>query len=99
VSEVKNIIISIIIFILWSVGCFLSGYILSNRQAIKRIEQSNNELAEKQRELDELIKSTDDRIRNIREQLLAEISNNGATTKELSKLVEQIRKQRINIQI
>lgn len=96
-SEIKNIIISIIIFILWSFGCFVSGYILSNRQAVKRIEQSNNELAEKQRELDELIKSTDDRIRNIREQLLAEISNNGATTKELSKLVEQIRKQRINI--
>ena len=98
-SEIKNIIISIIIFILWSAGCFVSGYILSNRQAVKRIEQSNNELAEKQRELDELIKSTDDRIRNIREQLLAEISNNGATTKELSKLVEQIRKQKLNIKV
>lgn len=96
-SEVKNIIISIIIFILWSFGMFGFGYILSNRQAVKRIEQSNNELAEKQRELDELIKSTDDRIRNIRDQLLAKISNNGATTKELSKLVEQIRKQRINL--
>lgn len=96
-NEVKNIIISIIIFVLWSFGMFGFGYFLSNSRAIKRINDTNQQLEEKQRELDEIIRTTDDRIRNIREQLFAEVSNNGATTTELSKLVEQIRKQRINI--
>lgn len=96
-SEFKNIIISIIIFILWSFGMFGFGYLLSNSRAIKRINDTNTELAEQQRKYDELIKSTDERIRNIRAELSQQISNNGKTTEELSKLIEVIRKQKLDI--
>ena len=98
-SEVKNLIIIIVIFVLCNIGCFVSGYLLSNSRAIKRINDTNTELAEQQRKYDELIKSTDERIRNIREQLLAEISNNGKATEELSGIIEQIRKQKLNIKV
>lgn len=98
-SEFKNIIISIIIFILWSFGMFCFGYLLSNSRAIKRINDTNTELAEQQRKYDELIKSTDERIRNIRTELSQQISNNGKATKELSGIIEQIRKQKLNIKI
>lgn len=98
-SEFKNIIISIIIFILWSFGMFGFGYLLSNSRAIKRINDTNTELAEQQRKYDELIKSTDERIRNIRAELSKQISNNGKATEELSGIIEQIRKQKLNIKV
>ena len=98
-SEIKNIIISIIIFILWSFGMFGFGYLLSNSRAIKRINDTNTELAEQQRKYDELIKSTEERIRNIRAELSQQISNNGKTTEELSGIIEQIRKQKLNIKV
>lgn len=98
-SEFKNIVISIIIFILWSFGMFGFGYLLSNSRAIKRINDTNLELAEQQRKYDELIKSTDERIRNIRAELSQQISNNGKTTEELSGIIEQIRKQKLNIKV
>lgn len=98
-SEFKNIIISIIIFILWSFGMFGFGYLLSNSRAIKRINDTNTELAEQQRKYDELIKSTDERIRNIRTELSQQISNNGKATEELSGIIEQIRKQKLNIKV
>lgn len=98
-SEVKNFIIIIVIFVLCNIVCFVSGYLLSNSRAIKRINDTNTELAEQQRKYDELIKSTDERIRNIREQLSQQISNNGKATEELSGIIEQIRKQKLNIKI
>lgn len=98
-SEFQKVIISFILLILLCIGCFVSGYLLSNQRAIKRINDTNTELAEQQRKYDELIKSTDERIRNIRTELSKQISNNGKATEELSGIIEQIRKQRINIQI
>lgn len=99
-SEIyKGIIISFVVFLLWSFGCFVGGYLLSNSRAIKRINDTNTELAEQQRKYDELIKSTDERIRNIRAELSKQISNNGKATEELSGIIEQIRKQKLNIQI
>lgn len=98
-DTIKGMVICFIILVLWSIGCFSFGYILSDRQATKRIEQTNNELAEQQRKYDELIKSTDERIRDIREQLSTKVSDNGKATKELSGIIEQIRKQKLDIQI
>ena len=93
----KGIIIAFVVFIVWSAGCFMSGYLLSNSRAIKRINDTNTELAEQQRKYDELIKSTNERIRNIRAELSQQISNNGKTTEELSNLIETIRKQKLDI--
>ena len=96
-SEIKSIIISVIILILWSCGCFIGGYLLSGRRAVERIKQTNIELAEQQQKYDDLIRKSEERISNIREQLLREVSDNGKTATELSKLVEQIRKQKLDI--
>ena len=96
-SEIKSIIISVIILILWSCGCFIGGYLLSDRRSVERIKQTNIELAEQQQKYDDLIRKSEERISNIREQLLREVSDNGKTATELSKLVEQIRKQKLDI--
>ena len=96
-ETIKGFIIAFVVFIVWSAGCFLGGYLLSNSRATKRINDTNLELAEQQRKYDELIKSTDERIRNIRAELSQQISNNGKATEELSKLIEIIRKQKLDI--
>lgn len=103
-SEFKNIIISIIIFILWSFGMFGFGYLLSNKRATEQLNQANRELAEQQqrydnliRETEERIKLTDERIRNIREELSGKVVDNGQTITELSNIIEQIKRQRIDI--
>lgn len=96
-SEIKNFIVGIIVFIVWSAIMFVSGYLLSDRNATKRINEANNELAEQQRKYDELIKETDERIRDIREQLLGKVLDNGKTAKELSGIIEQIKRQRIDL--
>lgn len=98
-SEFQKVIISFVLLILLCIGCFFGGYLLSNSRAIKRINDTNTELAEQQRKYDELIKSTDERIRNIRIELSQQISNNGKATEELSGIIEQIRKQKLNIKI
>ena len=98
-SEFQKIIISFVLLILLCIGCFFGGYLLSNSRAIKRINDTNTELAEQQRKYDELIKSTDERIRNIRTELSQQISNNGKATEELSGIIEQVRKQKLNIKV
>lgn len=98
-SEFQKVIISFVLLILLCIGCFFGGYLLSNSRAIKRINDTNTELAEQQRKYDELIKSTDERIRNIRTELSQQISNNGKATEELSGIIEQIRKQKLNIKV
>lgn len=98
-ETIKGFIIAFVVFILWSAGCFFGGYLLSNSRTIKRINDTNTELAEQQQKYDELIKSTDERIRNIRTELSQQISNNGKATEELSGIIEQIRKQKLNIKV
>lgn len=96
-SEIKNFIVGIIVFIIWSAIMFVSGYLLSDRNATKRIDEANNELAEQQQKYDKLIRETDERISNIRAELLREVSNNGKTAEKLSGIIEQIRKQKLDI--
>lgn len=103
-SEVKNFLIIIIIFVLCNIGCFCWGYLLSNRRAIEQLDKANQQLAEEQQRYDNLIRESKERIReaeqrisNIRTELLGKVSDNGETTKELSAIIEEIRKQRIDI--
>ena len=93
----KGFVISFIFCLLWSAGCFWLGYILCDRQATKRINNINQQLAEQQQRYEELIRTSDERIRNLKEELFGKISDNGATVNELSKLIEQIRKQKLPI--
>lgn len=103
-SEVKNLLIIIIIFVLCNIGCFCWGYLLSNRRAIEQLNEANKQLEAEQQRYDNLIRETKERIReaeqrvsDIRTELLGKVSDNGETTKELSTIIEEIRKQRIDI--
>lgn len=98
-SEVKNIIISIVIFLLWSAGMFGFGYLLSNSRATERINRANQQLAEQQQRYETLIRESEERISNIRKELFGTISNNEKATTELKGIIEQIRKQKLNIKI
>jgi signal transduction histidine kinase len=98
VNEIfKGFVGSIILFVIWSAFCFWLGYILCDRQATKRINDINQQLAEQQQRYEELIRTSEQRIRNIKEELFGKISDNGTTVNELTKLVEQIRKQKFPI--
>lgn len=93
----KSFITTIIVFVLWSCLCFGGGYLLCDKQATKRINQANQQLAEQQQKYDELIRTTDERIRSIKEELYKQMSSNGEAARELSKLIEQIRKQKLSV--
>lgn len=93
----KGFMVSVILFIVWSCLCFGGGYLLCDRQATKRINKINQQLAEQQQKYDELIRITDERIRNIKAELFGQIQDNGTTIDELSRLIEQIGKQKLNI--
>ena len=80
------------------------GYLLSNSRATERIEQANQQLAEEQQRYDNLIAETEERIRvadetirNIREELSGKVADNGQTITELSGIIEQIKRQRIDL--
>lgn len=96
-NDVKNIIIIIILFIVWSVGMFGTGYILSNRRTTEQLNQANRQLTDEQQKYDTAIREAEERVRDIRNKLLEQVSNNGEAAAELSKLVEQIRKQKLDI--
>lgn len=96
-SEIYKIIISFIVFILWSFGMFGFGYLLSNTRATEQLNKANRELREQQQKYDELIAETDERIRDIREQLSAKVLDNGKATTELRAIIEQIKRQRIDL--
>lgn len=100
----KGVIISFVVFLVWSCGCFFAGYILSNSRAVEHINNANREIAEQQQRYDDLIAETEERIRvaeqtvsDIREQLLGKVSDNGKASEELSKLIGQIRKQKLSL--
>ena len=109
----KGFLTTIIVLFLVCTGCFVAGYLLSNYQATERLNKANQQLEEQQRKYDQLIKESEARIRQsedrvreanerlsgIREELLGKVSDNGEATKELSAIIEQIRKQKLDIQI
>jgi len=97
VSEFQKVIISFVLLILWSAGCFFAGYILSNRRATEQLNKANRQLADEQQKYDTLVRETEERISNIREELRAKLSNNDKATTELRAIIEQIKGQRIDL--
>lgn len=96
-SEIYKIIISFIVFIIWSFGMFGFGYLLSNTRATEQLNQANRQLTEQQQKYDTLVRETEERISNIREELRAKLSNNDKATTELRAIIEQIKRQRIDL--
>lgn len=96
-SEIYKIIISFIVFILWSFGMFGFGYLLSNQRATEQLNKANRQLADEQQKYDTLVRETEERISNIREELRAKLSVNDEATTELRAIIEQIKRQRIDL--
>lgn len=96
-SEFQKVIISFGVLILLCVGCFFAGYILSNKRATEQLNKANRQLADEQQKYASLVRETEERISNIREELRAKLSNNDKATTELRAIIEQIKRQRIDI--
>lgn len=96
-SEFEKTIISFVLLVILCVGCFFAGYLLSNRRATEQLNQANRQLADEQQKYDTLVRETEERISNIREELRAKLSNNDKATTELRAIIEQIKRQRIDI--
>lgn len=96
-SEIYKIIISFIVFILWSFGMFGFGYLLSNQRATEQLNKANRQLADEQQKYDTLVRETETRISNIREELRNKLSSNDKATTELRAIIEQIKRQRIDL--
>lgn len=96
-SEFNKVIISFVLLILLCIGCFFGGYLLSNTRATEQLNKANRQLADEQQKYDTLVRETEERISNIREELRAKLSNNDKATTELRSIIEQIKRQRIDL--
>lgn len=107
----KGIIGIIGFFIIYAAVWFFGGYFLCDRIATRKLENANQQLEAQQRKYDELIRASEERIRetearlrdanervsNIRNELLGKVSDNGTAVTELTAIIEQIEKQRIDL--
>lgn len=107
----KGIVGFIILFLLVCTGCFFAGYFLHNKRATDQLNEANRQIEAQQRRYDDLIRETKERIRqseervreanervaNIREELLGKVSANGEAERELSAIIEQVKRQRIDL--
>lgn len=103
-NAIKGIILACIVSLLWSGSCFFAGWLFCNRRANAELNRANQEITEQQRKYDELIRTSEERIRlanerlsSIREELSGKVADNGKASEELSKLIEQIKGQRIDL--
>ena len=93
----KSFVVTVIIIVCWSLLCFGGGYLLCDRIATERIDRANQQLEQQQQRIDELIRSSNERVQKLREELRAKVQANGEAARELSKLVDQIREQKLDI--
>ena len=95
-SEFKNVVISIIVFILWSIGCFVAG-ILYNTRTNGNIDNGDTEYQREQQQLDEQIAVTTTTISGITNDIQQEIYISTRAVRNIQELLEEIRKQRIDL--
>ena len=95
-SEIKNIIIIIVLFIIWSVGCFFGG-ILYNSRADGKIDDRDTEYQREQQQLNEQIATSTTTISGITNDIRQEIYISTRSVGNIQELLQEIRKQRIDI--
>lgn len=95
-SEIYKIIISFIVFILWSAGCFFAG-ILYNGRANGTINDRDTQYQQEQQQLDEQIATSTTTISGITNDIRQEIYISTRAVGNLQELLEEIRKQRIDL--
>ena len=95
-SEIKNFIIIIVLFILWSAGCFFGG-ILYNSRTNGKVDDRDREYQEQQQQLDEQIATSTTTISGITNDIRQEIYISTRAVGNIQELLQEIRKQRINL--
>ena len=95
-SEIQKVIISFILLILLCVGCFFAG-ILYNGRTNGTVDDRDNEYQQEQHKLDEQIAVTTGTISGITNDIRQEIYISTRAVGNLQELLEEIRKQRIDI--
>jgi hypothetical protein len=96
VSEFKNFIIIIILFILWSAGCFFAG-ILYNSRTNGAVDDRDTEYQREQQQLDEQIATSTTTISGLTNDIRQEIYISTRAVGNIQELLEEIGKQRIYI--
>lgn len=92
----KGFLVAIIIFILWSTGCFFAG-VLYNSRTNGATNDRDTEYQREQQQLDEQIAITTGTISNITNDIRQEIYISTRAVANLQELLEEIGKQRIDI--
>lgn len=95
-SDIKNIIIVIILFVICCVSCFFAG-VLYNGRTNGTIDQRDNEYQQEQHKLDEQIAVTTTTISGITNDIRQEIYISTRAVGNIQELLEEIRKQRIDL--
>ena len=95
-SEIKNFIIIIVLFILWSIGCFFGG-ILYNSRTNGKVDDRDREYQQQQQQLDEQIATSTTTISGITNDIRQEIYISTRAVGNIQELLQEIRKQRINL--
>lgn len=95
-SEVYKVIISFILFMLWSIGLFFAG-ILYNSRTNGTVDDRDNEYQQEQHKLDEQIAVTTGTISGITNDIRQEIYISTRAVGNLQELLQEIRKQRIDL--
>ena len=95
-SEVYKVIISFILFMLWSIGLFFAG-VLYNGRTNGAVDDRDNEYQREQQEFDEQIAVTTGTISGITNDIQQQIYISTRAVGNLQELLQEIRKQRIDI--
>ena len=96
-NEIKNLITSIVIIVIWSAVCFFAGWIFSDKRADARVSEADRQYRELKLKYDEQIRASDERISELTKELQRDISVSTGAVKNLRELVDQVRKQTITI--
>jgi hypothetical protein len=95
-ETIKGFIIAFVVFILWSIGCFVAG-ILYNTRTNGNIDNGDTEYQREQQELDEQIAVTTTTISGITNDIQQQIYISTRAVGNLQELLQEIRKQRIDL--
>ena len=95
-SEFQKVIISFILLILWSIGCFFAG-ILYNSRTNGTTNDRDTEYKREQQQLDEQIATSTTTISNLTNDIRQEIYISTRAVGNIQELLEEIGKQRIDI--
>ena len=95
-ETIKGFIIAFVVFILWSAGCFFAG-VLYNSRTNGTTNDRDTEYQREQQQLDEQIAITTTTISGITNDIRQEIYISTRAVGNLQELLEDIRKQRIDL--